>query len=52
MVFREGLYYKLIKNRPGLNPKKYPYLRRLYYYNIRIKGRKARNKNPPHLKIY
>ena len=33
MVFREGLYYKPIKNRPGLNPGEYLYLRKLYYHS-------------------
>ena len=52
MVFREGLYYKPIRNSQGFNPGKYPYLHRLHYHSIRTKGIKAYGKGPRNLKIY
>ena len=52
MVFRKELYYKPIKNGQGPNPRKYPYLRRLYYHSTRTKGIKARGKGPQDLKTY
>ena len=52
MLFREKLHYKPIKNRPGPNPGKYPYLHRLHYYHIQNKKTGARGKGPRNLKTY
>ena len=52
MVFWEKLYYGPIRNGQGLNLKEYLYLRGLYYYNIRNKEIRARNRGPRNLKTY
>ena len=52
MVFWEELYYGPIENGQGPNLGEYPCLYRLYYYNIQIKGIRARVKGPRNLEIY